>query len=78
MSKVMISFPEDLLEETDDEAERRGMSRSAFLAHATRRELRRRDPDVVAAAIARSEERFRSAGPFEAAELVRSDRDSRR
>lgn len=78
MSKVMISFPEDLLKETDDEAERRGMSRSAFLAHATRRELHRRDPDVVAAAIARSEERFKRAGPFEAAELVRSDRDSRR
>jgi len=78
MSKVMISLTEELLMEIDGEARRRGMSRSALLAAAARRELDRPDPDEVAAAIARSEERFRRAGGFESAELVRADRDSRR
>jgi hypothetical protein len=54
------------------------MSRSAFLAAAARRELARRDPAAVAEAIARSEQRFRAAGGFDAAELVRQDRDTRR
>jgi metal-responsive CopG/Arc/MetJ family transcriptional regulator len=78
MSKVMVSFPEKLLAELDAEARRRSTTRSALLATAARRELARRDPEQVAAAIARSEQRFDSAGTFEAADLVRHDRDSRR
>jgi len=78
MSKVMVSLPDELLREIDEEAHRRSMSRSALLANAARRELSRRDPDAVAEAIARSERRFRAAGPFDAARLVRNDRDSRR
>jgi len=78
MSKVLVSLPADLLEELDAEAQRRSMSRSAFLALAARRELVRRDPAELAAAIARSEERFARAGSFEAADLVRADRDARR
>ena len=78
MAKVMVSFAEDLLEQVDAEAKRRSTSRSAFLARAARRELDRRDNDLVAAAIARSEQRFRNAGAFEAADLVRTDRDARR
>ena len=78
MSKVMVSFPEDLLAELDAEAERRSTSRSALLAAAARRELARPDSERVAAAIARSEQRFDDAGTFEAADLVRHDRDSRR
>jgi hypothetical protein len=78
MSKVMVSFPEELLAELDTEARRRSTSRSALLATAARRELARRDSEQVAAAIARSEQRFVSAGTFEAADLVRHDRDSRR
>lgn len=78
MSKVMVSLADDLLTEVDAEAKRRGTSRSALLAAAARRELARRDPDLVAAAIARSEQRFRNAGAFEAADLIRTDRDSRR
>jgi len=74
MSKVMISLPEDLLVRLDEEAQRRSMSRSALLASAARRELDRPDPGAVAAAIARSEERFRHAGSFDAADLVRQDR----
>lgn len=78
MSKVMISLPDDLLAEIDAEAKRRSTSRSALLAAAARRELLRRDSGVVLAAIERSERRFRSSGAFEAADLVRADRDSRR
>jgi metal-responsive CopG/Arc/MetJ family transcriptional regulator len=78
MSKVMVSIPEELLAELDTEARRRSTSRSALLATAARRELARRDSEQVAAAIARSEQRFVSAGTFEAADLVRHDRDSRR
>jgi metal-responsive CopG/Arc/MetJ family transcriptional regulator len=78
MSKVMISLPADLLAEVDAEAQRRSTSRSALLAEAARRELSRRDPVEVEAAIARSEQRFRDAGAFEAADLVRGDRDARR
>lgn len=78
MAKVMVSLPADLLARLDEEARRRSMSRSALLAAAARRELRRRDPEAVVAAITRSEERFRSAGAFDAARLVRVDRDARR
>ncbi|HVB92620.1 MAG TPA: ribbon-helix-helix protein, CopG family [Acidimicrobiales bacterium] len=78
MSKVMVSLPEELIRDLDEEARRRSMSRSALLAAAARRELARREPEIVAQAIARSEQRFRSAGLFESAELVRRDRDHRR
>ena len=78
MSKVMVSLPEELVRDIDEEARRRSMSRSALLAAAARRELARRDPTAVTEAITRSEQRFRSAGRFDAAELVRQDRDTRR
>ncbi len=78
MSKVMISLPEDLLSELDNEARRRATSRSALLAAAARRELARREPREVDEAVRRSERRFRTAGTFEAADLVRRDRDDRR
>ena len=78
MSKVMISLPDELLRRLDREARRRSMTRSGLLAAAAQRELSRRDPDAVAAAILRSERRFQSAGAFEAAALVRADRDARR
>jgi hypothetical protein len=54
------------------------MSRSALLAHAARRELERRDPETVAAAVARSQARFAANGKFESSDLVRADRDGRR
>jgi len=78
MSKVMVSLPDDLLTALDAEAKRRSTSRSALLAIAARHELARRDSAQVAAAIARSEQRFRGAGAFEAADLIRQDRDARR
>lgn len=78
MSKVMVSFPADLLAAVDEEARRRSTTRSALLAAAARRELARRDPDQVVAAIARSEARFERSGSFESTALVRRDRDSHR
>jgi metal-responsive CopG/Arc/MetJ family transcriptional regulator len=76
MAKVMVSLPDELLARVDDEASRRSTSRSALLALAVRRELERRDPDAVAAALARSMKRFRTAGSFDATDLVRADRDA--
>ena len=78
MSKVMVSLPEELVREIDEEAKRRSTSRSAFLAAAARMELLRPDPRVIAEAVARSERRFRGADAFDAGELVRGDRDARR
>lgn len=78
MSKVMVSLPDDLLAAIDAEVKRRSTSRSALLASAARRELARQDPASLTEAIERSERRFRNAGSFESADLVRSDRDARR
>jgi metal-responsive CopG/Arc/MetJ family transcriptional regulator len=39
MGKVLVSMPDDLLEEVDREAAARGTSRSGFLQQAVRREL---------------------------------------
>ncbi len=78
MSKVMVSLPAELVRRLDQEARKRSMSRSALIAAAALRELARRNPEAVATAIARSEKRFQSAGAFEAADLVRQDRDVRR
>lgn len=72
-----MSLPDDLLEQVDAEARKRETSRSALLAAAVRRELDRRDPDALAAAIARSRERFSRSGGFDSADLVRADRDAR-
>ena len=78
MSKVMVSLPDDLLAQLDAEVKRRSTTRSALLATAARRELARRDPAELTAAIERSERRFRDAGTFESSDVVRSDRDKRR
>jgi metal-responsive CopG/Arc/MetJ family transcriptional regulator len=78
MAKVMVSLPDELLAEIDKEAKQRSTSRSAFLAAAAVRELLRRRPEAVAAAVARSEQRFEQSGTFESAVLVRADRDARR
>jgi metal-responsive CopG/Arc/MetJ family transcriptional regulator len=78
MSKVMVSLPAELLARIDEEAKRRAVSRSALLAAAARRELDRRDPDALAEAIARSEQRFARSASFDAARLVRAERDARR
>jgi hypothetical protein len=77
VAKVMISLPDDVLARVDDEARRRGTSRSGLLREAALRELGRPDPAVVDAAVARSRSRFASAGGFDAAALIRAERDAR-
>lgn len=49
----MISLPDDLLAEVDQAARVRGTTRSGLLAEAARRELGRRDPETMRAAIER-------------------------
>ena len=78
MSKIMVSLPEELVQEIDKVARQRSMSRSALLAAAARREIARPNPSDIDDAIIRSEERFRTAGRLEAADLVRRDRETRR
>ena len=71
----MVSLPDDLLADLDREAARRGSSRSALLAVAARRELDQQDPAEVDGALERARAALRGVGPFEAADLVRAERD---
>jgi predicted transcriptional regulator len=73
----MVSLPDEVLARIDDEAERRGTTRSALLREAALRELGRPDPVTFEAAITRSRSRFASAGRFDAAALIRAERDAR-
>jgi predicted transcriptional regulator len=73
--KVMISMPADLLDRVDRAAKQRNTSRSAFLQDAARRELGWPDPDAVDAALARGRAALAGVGPFDAADLIRKDRD---
>lgn len=75
MPKVMVSFPADLLADLDREAARRGSSRSALLATAARRELDQQDSAAVDAALERVRTALRSAGSFNAGDLLRAERD---
>jgi predicted transcriptional regulator len=75
--KVMVSMPGELLERIDHAADERGTSRSAFLQEAARRELGWPDSATIDAALARGRAALDGAGGFEAAELIRSERDSR-
>jgi ribbon-helix-helix CopG family protein len=73
----MVSLPDDMLARIDDEAARRGTTRSALLREAALRELGRPDPGKLEAAVARSRSRFAAAGRFDAAALIRAERDAR-
>lgn len=75
MPKVMVSIPPDLLDDVDREAARRGTSRSALLAMAVRRELQQVDAAEVDAALRRVRLSMRGVGSFEAADLIRAERE---
>ena len=77
MTKVLISVPDELLERIDGEARSRRLTRSGFLEEAARHELGWSGADAIDAALARGREALAGSGAFEAAELVRSDRDGR-
>jgi hypothetical protein len=75
MAKVMVSFPDALLERVDAEALRRATTRSALLRVAVSRELSRRDPELVRRAIEETRTLFDGVAGFESGALVRSERD---
>jgi HicB_like antitoxin of bacterial toxin-antitoxin system len=75
--KVMVSFPDDLLERIDREASERGTTRSGFLQEAARRELGWPDPAAIDAALARGRAALDGLGSFESADLIRAEREGR-
>jgi metal-responsive CopG/Arc/MetJ family transcriptional regulator len=75
MEKVLISLPQDLLADIDREAQRRAMSRSAFLRRAAVHELGWRDPEEIEAAMAVGQAAMADFGPFDAAAEIRRMRD---
>jgi metal-responsive CopG/Arc/MetJ family transcriptional regulator len=75
VAKIMVSISDELLARLDEEAARRSVTRSALLAQAVRRELDRPNAAALDAAIERSRRRFASAGSFEAADLIRRERE---
>ncbi|MBI4658602.1 MAG: ribbon-helix-helix protein, CopG family [Verrucomicrobia bacterium] len=77
MAKVMISLPDDLLARIDQEAKRRGRSRSGFLQDAAHHALGRPDVRAFDAALARSRARFAGAGKFDSGSLIRKERNAR-
>lgn len=82
MAKVMVSLPDDLLAEVDRRARLRGTTRSGLLAEAARRELERRDPEAMRAAVSRMEvlaERYGwpTQTDLEAEKEERDERDAR-
>lgn len=79
MAKVMVSLPDDLLAEVDRAARVRRTTRSGLLAEAARRELRRRDPAVMQAAVERMRSRAAKYGMPTQADLdaEKAERDAR-
>jgi len=76
MAKVMISLGDELLARVDAEAKRRKLTRSGLIATALDRELSRPTRQQMEQAIERLQRSFRDVGPFDAAELIRAERDN--
>jgi len=77
MAKVLISMPENLLADIDREADRRGLSRSAFLRNAAQREIGWRDPKDIEAAMTAGQAAMADLGPFDSTELIAADKRAR-
>ncbi len=77
MEKVLISLPRELLDDIDHEAERRGLSRSAFMREAATKALKWRDPEEIEAALAAGRAAMAGLGPFDAAEEIARTRRER-
>lgn len=75
MAKVMISIPDELLERIDREAKRVESTRSGLLQRAALRELGRPDPKKLDTALARGRSALTGTGRFDAAKLIREERD---
>jgi Arc/MetJ family transcription regulator len=77
MSKVLISLPDDLLQEIDRAVDLRGTTRSAFLQGAARAALGQPSQARIESALRRGQAALEAAGPFESVSLIRRDRDAR-
>jgi len=77
MAKVMVSIPDALLARIDEVARVRGTSRSGLLQAAAERELSRRSPEEMQAAIALAREAMRGAPKVDAVAAIREERDRR-
>lgn len=77
VAKVMVSLPDELLGQLDAAAKRRGTTRSGLLAAMVRRELAHPTPAAVRDAVAFLEECFSAVPAFEAADVIRIERDER-
>ena len=62
---------------SDREARERSTTRSGFLQEAARRELGWPDPAVIDVALARGRAALDGLGSFEAADLIRAEREGR-
>jgi metal-responsive CopG/Arc/MetJ family transcriptional regulator len=77
MAKVMISLPDALLERLDAAARDRGTSRSGLLQLAAERELSRRTPEEMRAALQRGRAAMAGAPDIDPAAAIRAERDLR-
>ena len=77
MAKVMVSIPDELLVRIDESARARGTSRSGLLQVAAERELARRTPDEMLAAIERARAATANWPTLDAVSVIRADRDAR-
>jgi metal-responsive CopG/Arc/MetJ family transcriptional regulator len=77
MAKVMVSIPDELLARIDEAARARGTSRSGLLQAAAERELARRTPEEMLAAIERARAATVDWPELDAASVIRADRDAR-
>jgi Arc/MetJ-type ribon-helix-helix transcriptional regulator len=76
-TKVLVTMPNDLLDRIDRETKSIGSTRSDFLQEAARRQLGWPDPAAIDAALERGRAALAGAGSFEAAEVIRADREAR-
>lgn len=76
-TKVLVTMPDDLLDRIDRETQSIGSTRSDFLQEAARRQLGWPDPATIDAALERGRDALAGAGSFEAADLIRADREAR-
>ena len=75
MTKVLITLPDDLLDEIDRAAARAGTTRSAYLQAAARDALAVPTQARIADALERGRRAFTGIAAFESAELIRRERD---
>jgi metal-responsive CopG/Arc/MetJ family transcriptional regulator len=77
MAKVMISIPDEDLARIDDEAARRGTSRSALLRDAALNELERPRPMCARDALQRGQALLAGTERVDTTSWIRHDRDAR-